>query len=438
MSALGQKQTFEVALPMSALLPRADILRGTFLYCAAGLSGGRVGMDVWVSLDRDMGFRNSSGSTSRRTFLKTTGFTAAALVGDSTLIKALSTAAESNKQEEKKLAIRIAGYKFDRVAALADGRVEIKGCDADFEEAAIGDMNTHVFSGLQSRDVTEIGLHPFMLAYANDGFRDYTLLPIFPLRLFRHKSVFIRNDRGIDKPEDLRGKTVATPGYSSTSLTWIRGIFEDEFGISPNDVNWIVTSKDSSANSAGKVSKQENVIPDGVSITAGPEGKDESDLLESGEVDALFHAAEPRAYIERHPKIARLFPDYRSVERAYFAKTGIFPIMHAVAIKRDVAQQNPWLAEAVFNAYSRSKQINYEYMANAAWIYGSLPWFAQEFDETRALMGENYYSYGIAPNRETLETLFRYSHQQGLSSRELMIEELFDPVSLDFAESSTE
>jgi 4,5-dihydroxyphthalate decarboxylase len=203
-------------------------------------------------------------------------------------------------------------------------------------------------------------------------------------------------------------------------------------------VNWIVTSRDSSANSAGKVSKQENVIPDGVSITAGPEGKDESDLLESGEVDALFHAAEPRAYIESHPKIVRLFPDYRLVERAYFAKTRIFPIMHAVAIKRDVAQQNPWLAEAVFNAYSRSKQINYEYMANAAWIYGSLPWFAQEFDETRALMGDNYYSYGIAPNRNTLKTLFRYSHQQGLSSRILTIEELFDPASLDFSEATAE
>ncbi len=377
-------------------------------------------------------------STSRRGFLKTAGFATATLVGESALTGLLSTAAEADNLEAKKRAIRVAGYRFDRIAALADGRVQIDGCETDFQEAAIGDMNTDVFSGRRSRDVTEIGLHPFMLAYANDGFRDYTLLPIFPLRLFRHKSVFIRTDRGIDKPEDLRGKTVATPGYSSTSLTWIRGIFEDEFGISSNDVNWIVTSRDSSTDSAGKVSKQENVIPDGISITAGPEGKDESDLLESGEVDALFHAAEPRAYIESHPKIARLFPDYRLVERAYFAKTHIFPIMHAVAIKRDVAQQNPWLAEAVFNAYSRSKQINYEYMANAAWIYGSLPWFAQEFDETRALMGDNYYSYGIAPNRNTLKTLFRYSHQQGLSSRILTIEELFDPASLDFSEATAE
>jgi len=112
----------------------------------------------------------------------------------------------------------MAGYKFTRVEALVDGHVKIEGCDAQFEVAKIGDMNTHVISGPQTRDVTEIGLHPFMLAYANDSFRDYTLLPIFPLRLFRHKSIFIRTDRGINKPQDLRGKTIGTAGYSSTSL----------------------------------------------------------------------------------------------------------------------------------------------------------------------------------------------------------------------------
>jgi 4,5-dihydroxyphthalate decarboxylase len=333
------------------------------------------------------------------------------------------------------LSITMAGYQYNRVEALVDGRVKVEGCEAQFEVAKIGDMNTHVFSGPQTWDVTEIGLHPFMLAYANDGFRDYSLLPIFPLRLFRHKSVFIRTDRGIKKPEDLRGKTIATPGYSSTSLTWIRGIFQEEYGIKPKDVQWITSSKDSSAEVAGKVSKQERILPEGISIRAGSPGKDESDLIESGEVDALFHAAEPRAYAEGHPKVARLFPDYRSTERAYFAKTGIFPIMHAVAIKKDTLKRNPWLAEAVFKAYSRAKQLDYEYMAKSAWVYDSLPWYGQEFEETRTLMGDNYYSYGIEPNRKTLEALFRYSNQQGLCNRELKVEELFAPQSLKFVES---
>ena len=135
--------------------------------------------------------------------------------------------------------------------------------------------------------------------------------------------------------------------------------------------------------------------------------------------------------------VARLFSDYRSTERAYFAKTGIFPIMHAVAVKKSLAEENPWLIEAVFNAYSQSKQMAFKYMARAAWVKDSLPWFGQEFDETRALMGNNYYSYGIENNRNTLAALFRYSHQQGLASRELTIEEIFDPASIKLTDSAT-
>jgi 4,5-dihydroxyphthalate decarboxylase len=133
--------------------------------------------------------------------------------------------------------------------------------------------------------------------------------------------------------------------------------------------------------------------------------------------------------------VGRLFPDYRTTERAYFAKTGIFPIMHAVAIKKSLVQQNPWLVEAVFQAYSQSKTEAYEYMAKIAWLKDSLPWFGQELQETRELMGDNYYSYGIGPNRKILETLFRYSQQQGLCSRELAVEELFFSASLDLIES---
>jgi 4,5-dihydroxyphthalate decarboxylase len=367
---------------------------------------------------------------SRREFIKVGAFT----VGSAGALSIYGLASAQTAVKSKGLSLSMAGYNFDRTKALIDGRVKIEGCDSQFQEMGIGDINTNVFSGPQTLDVTEIGLHPFMLAYANDGFRDYSLLPIFPLRMFRHKSVFIRTDRNINKPEDLRGKKIATAGYSSTSLTWIRGIFQDEYGLKPEDMQWIVSQKDSSAKDAGNVSKQENIFPKGVPIRMGPEGKDESDLLSSGEVDATFHAAEPRAYIEGHPKVARLFPDYRSTERAYFSKTGIFPIMHAVAIKKSLAKKNPWVIEAVFKAYSQSKQMAYNYMAKAAWAYDSLPWFGQEFEETRALMGGNYYSYGIKPNRKTLETLFRYSYQQGLCKRELTIEELFEPASIELTE----
>jgi 4,5-dihydroxyphthalate decarboxylase len=368
---------------------------------------------------------NEKGA-SRRDFIKQAAVTAGAVGALSACGKGATSPAKepggSTTQLKDGLPITVAGYPFDRVQALVDGRVSIEGCSLTFQKGSIGDLNTHVISGPQTIEVTEIGLHPYMLAVANDGFRDYSLLPIFPLRTFRHKSIFIRTDRGIDKPEDLRGRTIATPGYSSSSLTWIRGMLEDEYGVTPQDVTWVVSKKDSSAD------------VDGIEVVEGPPGLDESDLLESGEVDALFHAIEPRAFIEGDPIVARLFPDTRQAERAYFAKTGIFPIMHAVAVRNAVIDENPWIVEAVFNAYSKAKQMNMEHLKKMGWAMISLPWFSDELEETRELMGDNFWPYGIEPNRKTLETLFRYSYEQGLASRELTIEELFHPGSLAFSE----
>lgn len=270
------------------------------------------------------------------------------------------TFATTVNSKHKKLPLHMAGYRFDRVAALIDGHVVVEGCDVSFDIAGIGDMNTDVFSDTQTWDVTEIGLHPFMLAYANEGFRDYSLIPVFPLRQFRHKSIFINTSSGISKPEDLKGKRVATAGFSSTSLTWIRGILKDEYGVHPEDIEWVVSSDDSSADLAGKVSRQESMIPEGLVVSKGAPGKDESDLLVSGDVDALFHAAEPRAFVEGDPRVARLFADYRVTEQAYYKKTGIFPIMHAVAIRNSLIDKNPWLPESVFTSYAQAKKIMYE------------------------------------------------------------------------------
>ena len=334
------------------------------------------------------------------------------------------------------LSLRAAGYRFPRTEALFTGQAKVAGADVAFEKAAIGDINSETFSGDQRWDFAEIGLHPFMLAWANDGFRDYSLLPVYPLRLFRHKSIFIRNDRGIETPADLRGKRIATPGYSSTSLTWIRGLLQDEYGIKPTEVEWVTSSKDSSAEAAGKASAQEMMVPDGISMTQGPPGLDESELLVEGEVDALFHAAVPRAFVEGHPKVARLFEDSRAVEQAYYRKTGILPIMHAVAIRRSLLDQHPELAEAIFNAYCQAKTLAYRQMAGLGWAADMLPWYGQELEATTALMGQNFYSYGLPENRKALETLFRYSFEQGLSSRRLTVEELFHPTGLALTERS--
>jgi 4,5-dihydroxyphthalate decarboxylase len=373
---------------------------------------------------------------SRRSLLKMAAFGGATLATGATI---RSTAAQddiSSSSAAGKLEIKIAGYQYDRVAPLADGRVQVDRCETDFVQGKIGEMNTHVFSGPKTREVTEVGLLPFILAVANEGFDDYSLIPVFPLRVFRHKSIFIRTDRGISSPQDLRGKTIATPGYSSTSLTWIRGIMQHEYGVKPDEIEWVVSSADSSAKDSGGASKLESVVPQGISIRRGPTGKDESDLLVDGDVDALFHAAEPRAFQEGHPQVARLFPDSRRTERAYYAKTGIFPIMHAVAVRKDVVKSHPWLPEALFRAYSQAKQHAYDALRLKAWYNTSLPWVAQEAEETRKLMGDNYWPYAIEPNRKSLDALLLYSHEQGLAKRKLQIEDLFLPSTLKLAEAT--
>ena len=364
--------------------------------------------------------------TDRRDFLKVgVAATVASSLPGSIVVRAAESAG---------IDLKMAGYPFEHVKGLMTGKVQIDRCNTSFEVGRIGDLNTHIFSGPRSLDVTEVGLSPYMLAFANDGFRAYTLIPVFPLRLFRHKSIFVHADAGIEEPSQLKGRRVATPGYSSTSLTWIRGMLQDEYGIRPEDVEWVVSARDSSTAASGTASAQEQVFPAGLTVKTGPDGKDESDLLVDRDVDALFHAAEPRAFIEGHPKVRRLFADARQVERDYYAKTGIFPIMHAVAIRTNLVEQNPWLPKAVFEGYSASKAMAFADMRQK-WFLRTLPWFAQELESTEALMGSNFSPYGVEAYRKSLEALFRYSHEQGLASRELKIEEIFEPTTLALIES---
>lgn len=364
----------------------------------------------------------------RRTFLSRL---AAPMLGASLSGGAVPVLASSQASPS----LRLSGYPYDRVEGLIEGSVEIAGYDYSFEVDNIGGLNTDALGGPMTREVTEIGLVPYIIAFANEGLRNHTLMPVFPLRTFRHKSIYIRPDRGIKRPEDLKGKTIATPGYSSTSLTWIRGIIEDEYGVSPSDINWIVSAGDSAGAATGGASGFENLIPDGFDISIGPEGMDESDLLVEGVVDALFHAAEPKAFVEGNPLCVRLFEDSRTTEQAYFKETGIYPIMHAVAIRRDVVDANPEVIAAVFDAYSNAKSKLYSFQRKAAWYINTVPWISQELEQTRAIMGDNFHSYGMTEaNRKTLEALFRYCYGQGLSQEKLSVEDLFHPSSIGLME----
>ncbi len=329
--------------------------------------------------------------------------------------------------------INIAGYDYDRVRAIMDGQVEIEGAEVNFHVENIYGLNSIAFGPEKKYEVTEIGLIPFITKYINDDFRDYTLIPVFISRTFRHRNVFVHTDSGIEKPEDLKGKKVGTPGYGMSANTWIRGFLLDEYGVKASDMQWIETTQSSDG---GKLNPgfAKYYFADDFPLIKGPEGVDESELLLSGGCDALITAITPHAFLEGNPKIRQLFPDVRTAEMEYYRDTHVFPIMHVVAIRTDVLKENSWLAKAVFEMYSQAKQKAYANLESTTVSRVTLPWVTQEFTDTRKLMGNNYWQYGIEANRKELELIMRYVYEQGLTKRFLEFEEMFDPSTLGLTE----
>jgi len=340
----------------------------------------------------------------------------------------------SSKSSKNELEIKISGYDYDRVRAIMDGKVKHEGLNATFSVENIYDLSIAAFGPEKKYEVTEIGLIPYITRYINDDYRDYTLIPIFISRTFRHRNVFVRADAGIEKPEDLIGKKVGTPGYGFSSHTWIRGFLLDEYGVKASDMNWIETTKSSDGgtlNSKPKTYYFEDDFP----LVKGPENVDESELLISGQCDALITAITPKAFLEGNPKIKRLFPNVKEAEIAYFNKTGMFPIMHVIAIRTDVLRENPWLAKAMFEMYAEAKNITYKKLESTTALHVSLPWVSDEFEKTREIMGKNYWKYGIEANRKELESAMRYVYEQGLVKRQIKFEEVFAPTTLELEEN---
>lgn len=341
----------------------------------------------------------------------------------------VAKAAEADKSQ-----IKIAGYDYDRVRAIIDGQVGIEGADVSFSVEDIYGVSRYAFGPERKYDVTEIGLLPFVRKYINEGFRDYTLIPVFISRIFRHRNVYVHVDSGIEKPEDLRGKKVGTPGYGFSANTWIRGFLLDEYGVKAEDMEWIETTESSDGAKLNQ-NLDRHYLADDFPLVKGPPGIDESELLLSGGCDALITAITPRAFLEGNPKIRQLFPNVTAAEQDYYRRTGLFPIMHAVAIRSDAIKANPELPKAVFDMYSKAKQKAYADLETTTSLKVTLPWVTQEFESTRELMGKNYWPYGVEDNRKELEFVMRYAYQQGLVKNQIDFEELFDPSTLKLKEN---
>jgi 4,5-dihydroxyphthalate decarboxylase len=354
----------------------------------------------------------------RRALLKTalSGAGAVAAFGGS----AVAAAAEPTPRPR----VGVAGYDYDRVRAIMDGEIGIPGTEVAFARENIYALNRLAFGPERKYEVTELGLIPYVSKFINEGFRAYTLIPVFISRTFRHRNVFVHVDAGIEKPEDLRGKRVGTPGYGMSANTWIRGFLLDEYGVKPDEMQWIETTKSSDVGTLNK-GFSKYFFAENFPLVKGPPGVDESELLLSGGCDALITAITPSAFSEGNPKIRQLFPDTRAAEQDYFKKTGLFPIMHVVAIRTDAIEADPGLPKAVFEMYDQAKQRAYADLETTTSLKVTLPWATQEFEDTRKLMGTDFWRYGLEANRKELELVMRYTHEQGLVKERRKFEELF-------------
>ncbi len=318
------------------------------------------------------------------------------------------------------LKLTLACGPYDRTEALERGSVRPDGIALDFVTIQSPRTLFDRFIDDGDFDVAEYGIS-ILIGDIARGNHDFVGLPIFPSKAFRHGFIFVNRRSGIETPGDLEGKIIGTPLWAQTAAIWIRGHLQHDYGVDLGSVRWVQGAVEK-AGSHGNPPLPKPLTP--LDIVKAPPDKSLNDMLAAGEIDALIGSRAPDA-MGRDPAIGRLFPDYRAVERAYFEKTGIHPIMHCMAIRRSVYEANPWIAESLYDAFQAAKDQALELMRFSGAQRYMLPWLFPDLDEIDALFGGDPWPYGIEANRPTLSALTRYMAEQGMAPREVPIEELF-------------
>ena len=322
--------------------------------------------------------------------------------------------------------LSVAFWNYDRTLPLADGRVSVPGarllCSILRPEQAFA----RAF-GPAEFDVSELSFSN-SVTWASRGDFAYRLIPVFLSRAFRHDTIFVRADRGIRRPEDLRGRRIGLQEFDMTAAVVLRGLLRDRYGVASRDLHWCVGDTDRPKPLDFPLGHP----PDGVEIEIlSPERSLEA-RLEDGELDAVITLRPPERLLRRgDPRIARLFPDPVAEDRACFAATGVFPIMHAVGLRRDVLDRDPGLGRQIYEAFCTAKRIAIEELEVIQAAKITLPWVGEALQRARAVLGHDFWPYGLGANRKALETGLRWSFEDGLQARPVRIEDLFDPACLD-------
>src|ERR1700739_4227195 len=323
-----------------------------------------------------------------------------------------------------KLNLSVAVGDYDRTRALIDGSVQIDGVDPVYMTLVPEEIFFRAFRAAEF-DICELSLSSCTVKTAQNDC-PYIAVPAFISRAFRHTSIYVRTDR-IKKPQDLKGRKIGVPEYQLTANVWARAFLEDDYGVKRSDIHWIRGGIEH----AGRPEKISIKLRAGVRLADAPEGKTISALLEDGAIDGFIAPRSPTLIEKGHPHIGWLFDDPTAVAKDYFKRTGFFPIMHALGIRRALAARHPWLPGAVLKAFEAAKHAALQKLSDTSATKVTLPFVEERLAEARALMGQDFWSSGVEPNRKVLDYFLAQHHAEGLSPRRLSVDELFHPATYE-------
>ena len=316
------------------------------------------------------------------------------------------------------LRLSLACGRYDRTEALFTGAVRPEAI-----ELTCIDLPPHEIFWRMSRyeefDISEMSLSSYLIAKER-GQPRLVAIPVFPLRSFRHSFIFVHENAGITTAEQLNGKRVGVPEYQMTAALWARGILQDFYAVSAQEMRWFVGGQEQ----PGRRERLPIELPPEIDVTP-VTGDTLNAMLARQELDAIISPRFPRAAGRPIPRVRRLFEKYKEEEQKYYKATGIFPIMHTVVIREEIYRRNPWIASQLLRAFQEAKQAWYSRLKAEGVLRIGLPWIAQTIEETVGCLGEDFWPYGLTANQATLETAARYSYQQGLTHRCFTPEELF-------------
>jgi 4,5-dihydroxyphthalate decarboxylase len=316
------------------------------------------------------------------------------------------------------LRLTLACGPYDRTQCLRDGSIRPEGIELNYLALQPAEIFWRMLQ-FKEFDAAELSLSNYT-TLVSGGHSPFIAIPVFPSRVFRHGYFFVNTKKGIEKPADLAGKRGGVPEYSMTAAVYMRGLLQHEYGVKPNQVRWL----------QGRANRLEHGLPPDVTVEQAPPGTELGDLLERGEIDFLMTANNPLSFRRGSPNVRRLFPNYSALEKDYYRRTKIYPIMHTVVIRRDIYDRDPWVALSLYKAFLRAKEFAFALLAETGSPKASFAWLQPMIEEEQEIIGRDWYPYGIGPNRPTIEALLQFTHEQGLSPRKLTVEELFAPSTL--------